>query len=80
MRVTIGFEYVLLLEWLSECDERTGARRHEFLPTFGFQSELVVCHRWGDVQQAVTAAPTYRHTPGEKTHMDQLGNHFLSLQ
>lgn len=56
MQVTVGFDYVLILEWLAEGDERTGAQLHEFLQTIGFRSELVVCRSWEDIQQALLAA------------------------
>ena len=53
MQVTLGFDYVLILEWLAEGDQPTGGQLHAFLPTVGFKSKLVVCHSWNDVQQAL---------------------------
>ncbi|HET9107772.1 MAG TPA: hypothetical protein VFN79_11335 [Steroidobacteraceae bacterium] len=54
--VPVGFDYVLILEWLSEGDARTGAELHEFLRTIGFRSEVIVCHSWPHIQQALMAA------------------------
>jgi hypothetical protein len=54
--VAVGFDYVLILEWLAEGDARTGAQLHEFLHTIGFRSELIVCHSWEDIEQALNAA------------------------
>jgi len=64
MQVTAGFDYVLLLEWLSEGDKRTGAELHAFLPLVGFKSEFVVCQSWEDVQQALTAAASTIRSKG----------------
>jgi hypothetical protein len=54
--VPVGFDYVLILEWLGEGDAPTGAQLHEFLQTMGFRSELVVCHSWEDIEQSLIAA------------------------
>lgn len=54
--VPVGFDYVLVLQWLADGDEPTGAQLHEFLQTIGFRSELVVCHSWDDIEQALIAA------------------------
>ena len=56
MSVPVGFDYVLVLQWLADEDEPTGAELHEFLQSIGFRSELVVCHSWDDIEQALTAA------------------------
>jgi hypothetical protein len=56
MQVPIGFDYVLVLEWLAKGDQRTGAQLHAFLPSVGFDSVLVVCESWEDVQQALNYA------------------------
>lgn len=54
--VPVGFDYVLILEWLAEGDARTGADLLAFLQAIGFRSELVVCHSWADIEQALIAA------------------------
>lgn len=54
--VPVGFDYVLVLEWLADGDARTGAQLHEFLQSIGYRSELVVCHSWEDIEQALIAA------------------------
>jgi hypothetical protein len=54
--VTVGFDYVLILEWLVEGDVRTGAQLHEFLQAIGFRSELIVCESWEDIERALNAA------------------------
>jgi hypothetical protein len=51
--VTVGFDYVLILEWLAEGDTRTGVQLHEFLQSIGFRSELIVCESWEDIEQAL---------------------------
>lgn len=56
MQVVVGFDYVLVLEWLSDNDERTGAELHEVLPSVGFRSELAICKSWDDVKRALTQA------------------------
>jgi hypothetical protein len=56
MQVPIGFDYVLVLEWLAEGDQRTGAQLHAFLQSIGFNSELVVCSSWDEIQQALNSA------------------------
>jgi hypothetical protein len=54
--VPVGFDYVLILEWLTEGDARTGAELHEFLRAIGFRSEVIVCQSWADIRQALIAA------------------------
>lgn len=54
--VPVGFDYVLILEWLVEGDSRTGAQLHEFLRTIGFRSEIVACHSWSDLERALIDA------------------------
>jgi len=54
--VPVGFDYVLILEWLGEDDVRTGVQLHEFLQTIGFRAEFVVCKSWEDIEQALIAA------------------------
>jgi hypothetical protein len=56
MQVPIAFDYVLVLEWLAEGDQRTGLALHEFLFSIGFDSELVVCESWAEVQQTLILA------------------------
>jgi hypothetical protein len=56
VRVAVGFDYVLVLEWLREGDERTGEHLHAFLPSVGFPSQLVTCQSWDDIQRALAAA------------------------
>jgi len=56
MDVPVGFDYVLILEWLKEGDQPTAARLHEFLRDIGYPSELIACNSWEDVQQALQAA------------------------
>lgn len=56
MSVPVGFDYVLVLEWLSDGDARTGTQLHEFLQSIGYRSELVVCHSWEDIEHALIAA------------------------
>jgi hypothetical protein len=64
MQVAVGFDYVLVLEWLAGDDERTGTQLHEFLPSAGFDSELVVCQSWADVQRALTVAASAVRSKG----------------
>lgn len=54
--VPVGFDYVLILEWLTEGDARTGEELHEFLRTIGFRSEVIVCRSWAHIQQALIDA------------------------
>jgi hypothetical protein len=56
MQVTVGFDYVLVLEWLSDNDDRTGTQLHELLPSVGFRSELVICQSWEDLKRALEKA------------------------
>jgi hypothetical protein len=56
MVVPVGFDYVLVLEWLAEGDARTGAQLHTFLQRIGFRSHLTVCRSWEDIEQALIAA------------------------
>src|SRR5271154_462340 len=56
MPVDVGFDYVLILEWLAEGDEPTGEKLAEFLPCVGFDVERVVCHSWADVRRALEIA------------------------
>lgn len=64
MQIPVGFDYVLILEWLTEKDEPTGAQLHGFLPSVGFLSELVVCHSWEDVRGALELAASALKTKG----------------
>jgi hypothetical protein len=54
--VPVGFDYVLILEWLAEDDAPTGAQLHQYLQTIEFRSELRVCHSWEDIEAALIAA------------------------
>jgi hypothetical protein len=56
VQVEVGFDYVLVLEWLSDDDERTGAQLHDLLPSVGFRSELAICRSWDDLKRALTQA------------------------
>lgn len=56
MQVAIGFDYVLVLEWLRKGDEPTGAGLHVFLPSIAVDSELCVCQSWEDVRRALNDA------------------------
>jgi hypothetical protein len=56
MQVVVGFDYVLVLEWLALDDKPTGTQLHAFLPSVGFDSELVICQSWEDVQRALKEA------------------------
>jgi hypothetical protein len=56
VHLPVGFDYVLVLEWLRAEDEPTGTQLHVFLQSIRFRSELVICQTWGDVQQALIAA------------------------
>lgn len=64
MHVPVGFDYVLVLEWLRAGDEPTGAQLQEFLQSIGFRSEFVVCQTWEDVQHALIAARDVADTKG----------------
>jgi hypothetical protein len=56
MRVTVRFNYVLVLEWLAADDSQTGSELHEFVRCLGFHSELVSCRTWEDIERALSAA------------------------
>jgi hypothetical protein len=64
VQVDIGFDYVLILEWLAGADARTGTQLHQFLASIDCKSELVVCHSWSDVEQALVAAVSSVPTRG----------------
>jgi hypothetical protein len=54
--VAIKVEYVLVLEWLGESDEPTGAGLYEFLTANELRSELRVCQSSEDVLRALDRA------------------------
>jgi hypothetical protein len=56
VRVTAGFAYVLVVEWLGECDEPTGSQLHDYLHQIGFSSELAVCRSAADVRESLARA------------------------
>jgi hypothetical protein len=56
LRVRGQFAYVLILEWLEDDDQPTGADLHEFLQEIGYPSELVTCRTGDDVRGALVAA------------------------
>lgn len=62
--VPVGFDYVLILEWLAEGDARTGAQLDDFLRTIGFRSEVVVCQSWAHIEHALIAARDAANTKG----------------
>jgi hypothetical protein len=64
VQVDIGFDYVLVLEWLAGADECTATQLHQFLPSIGCDSALVVCHSWSDLEQALKTAASLVPTKG----------------
>jgi len=75
MPVATGFDYVLVLEWLGEDDQRTGAGLNDFLPSIGVRSELCVCQSWEDVRQALNRAAATVGTKGVPTvHLETHGS------
>jgi hypothetical protein len=75
VQVDIGFDYVLVLEWLAGADERAGTLLHQFLPSIGCDFELVVCHSWSDVEQALKTAVALVPTRGVPViHLEMHGS------
>jgi hypothetical protein len=71
----IGFDYVLVLEWLGNGDQRTGTDLHAFLQRIGIDSELIVCGNWDDVSQALTLALSEIATKGRPAvHLETHGS------
>ncbi|HET9106795.1 MAG TPA: hypothetical protein VFN79_06355 [Steroidobacteraceae bacterium] len=64
MRVTIGFDYVLIIEWLGKRDALTGSQLHGYLPSLRFESTLVECQRPEDVRQALADAAAQVRSAG----------------
>jgi len=62
--VPVGFDYVLILEWLAEGDEPTGAQLHAFLETIEVRSEFVACNSWEGIQQGLLSAAAEVRTKG----------------
>ena len=54
--IAVGFDYVLILEWLAPGDERTGQQLYEFLQLRNVPSALVVCESWHELRQALQTA------------------------
>lgn len=75
MRVTVGFKYVLVLEWLSGADARTGSQLHALLPSVGFRSEFVECPSGEDVRRALANAAAQVQTEGAPiVHLEAHGS------
>jgi hypothetical protein len=62
-RVNVNFNYVLVIEWLNEGDQPTGAQLHHFLGEIGFRSVLLGCNSAEGISDAladaVGAVPTH---------------------
>jgi hypothetical protein len=56
MQVTVGYDYVLVPEWLDPGDRRTGAELHARLLAAQIHSQLIVCHSGEDVRLALANA------------------------
>jgi hypothetical protein len=54
--LSIAFNYVLILEWLDENDERTGQHLEQFLQGMGVSTCLVHCQQADDVRGALARA------------------------
>jgi hypothetical protein len=54
--VRVTFAHVLILEWLNNCDDRTGEKLHQFLQSISVPSYLVVCRSADDVREALAAS------------------------
>lgn len=73
--MNIGFDYVLVLEWLGNGDRRTGTELHAFLQRIGIESELIVCENWDDVSQALRLALSEIATKGRPAvHLETHGS------
>jgi len=64
MQVTVGYDYVLVLEWLNPCDRQTGTELHVRLVAAGIRSRLVVCNVGDDVRIALSNALAEVDTEG----------------
>lgn len=57
MRVTVGYDYVLVIEWLNVDEPRlTGTELHERLQAARVPTQLCVCRTGEDVHRALTNA------------------------
>jgi hypothetical protein len=75
VQIPVGFDYVLVLEWLSAKDQPTGAQLHAFLSSIGVTSELIVCQSWQDVREALEHAAAYRPVKGvPAVHLETHGS------
>lgn len=74
-RVSAGFDYVLVLEWLRTDDKPTGTDLHAFLPSIGVASELRICQSWEDVGRALSDAAATVDTKGvPAVHLETHGS------
>jgi hypothetical protein len=64
MRLTVGYDYVLILEWLGPDDRRTGTQLHARLLERGMRSHLVICNSGEDVRNALINALDNIRTEG----------------
>jgi hypothetical protein len=56
MQVLVGYDYVLIIEWLEDGDRRTGAELHYKLTTSGVKSQLAVCRSAQEVRVTLAGA------------------------
>ena len=56
MQVTVGYDYVLVVEWLDQDDRRTGTELHTRLRDAGVPTRLVVCDSGEEVRMALANA------------------------
>lgn len=55
-KLTLAFDYVLILEWLHTQDRRTGEELHQFLQGLPVSTCLVRCEKVADIRAALTRA------------------------
>ena len=63
-QIPVGFDYVLIIEWLMPNDARTGSQLHQYLLNAGIPSALVVCNAWEQVHETLSAAASEISTKG----------------
>lgn len=68
MQVTVGYDYVLVLEWLDQDDRRSGNELHARLRAAGVATRLAVCGSGEEVRTALANALREIGTEGVPRH------------
>jgi hypothetical protein len=64
MQIPVGFDYVLIIEWLAADDAPTGSQLHQYLQHAGIPSVFALCNSWDQICETLSTAASEVSTRG----------------